>query len=68
MVSATVCANYDRSTWYGFSTIKQYKFLVLPPSFLLLLTSALVEGGAGTGWTVYPPLSSIQGHSGGSVD
>jgi len=41
---------------------------MLPPSLLLLLFSALVEGGAGTGWTVYPPLSSIQANSGPSVD
>ncbi|CAK9215459.1 unnamed protein product, partial [Sphagnum troendelagicum] len=40
----------------------------LPPSLLLLLSSALVEVGAGTGWTVYPPLSGITSHSGGSVD
>jgi len=39
----------------------------LPPSLLLLLSSALVEVGAGTGWTVYPPLSGITSHSGGSV-
>jgi hypothetical protein len=30
---------------------------LLPPSLLLLLSSALVEVGSGTGWTVYPPLS-----------
>ncbi|KAH8932841.1 hypothetical protein BDL97_18G000200 [Sphagnum fallax] len=40
----------------------------LPPSLLLLLSSALVEVGAGIGWTVYPPLSGITNHSGGSVD
>lgn len=40
----------------------------LPPSLLLLLSSALVEVGSGTGWTVYPPLSGITSHSGGSVD
>ena len=40
----------------------------LPPSLLLLLSSALVEVGAGTGWTVYPPLSAITNHSGGAVD
>jgi len=35
----------------------------LPPSLLLLLSSALVEVGSGTGWTVYPPLSGITSHS-----
>lgn len=43
-------------------------FWLRPPSLLLLLFSALVEGGAGTGWTVYPPLASLQAHSGPSVD
>lgn len=41
---------------------------LLPPSLLLLLSSALVEVGSGTGWTVYPPLSGITSHSGGAVD
>jgi heme/copper-type cytochrome/quinol oxidase subunit 1 len=40
----------------------------MPPSFILLMGSAFVEGGAGTGWTVYPPLSSVEFHSGGAVD
>jgi heme/copper-type cytochrome/quinol oxidase subunit 1 len=40
----------------------------MPPSLLLLLSSALVEAGPGTGWTVYPPLSSAQAHSGPSID
>lgn len=52
----------------AFPRLNNISFWLLPPSFLLLLTSALVEGGAGTGWTVYPPLASLQGHSGGSVD
>ena len=40
----------------------------MPPSLILLASSALVEVGAGTGWTVYPPLSSIEAHPGASVD
>jgi cytochrome c oxidase subunit 1 len=40
----------------------------MPPSLILLLTSAFVEVGAGVGWTIYPPLSSIQAHSGAAVD
>jgi cytochrome c oxidase subunit 1 len=40
----------------------------LPPSLLLLLTSAIVDRGAGTGWTVYPPLSTSIFHGGISVD
>src|SRR6056300_469055 len=43
-------------------------FWLLPPAFILLLSSTLVEQGAGTGWTFYPPLSSIQGHSGAAID
>jgi len=41
---------------------------LLPPSLLLLVFSACIEGGAGTGWTIYPPLSGVQSHSGPSVD
>jgi len=52
----------------AFPRMNNISFWMLPPSLLLLLFSALVEGGAGTGWTVYPPLSSIQAHSGASVD
>ncbi len=52
----------------AFPRLNNISFWLLPPAFLLLLASALVEVGAGTGWTVYPPLSGIQSHSGGSVD
>lgn len=52
----------------AFPRLNNISFWLLPPSFLLLASSALVEGGAGTGWTVYPPLSSILAHSGPSVD
>ena len=52
----------------AFPRLNNISFWLLPPAFLLLLSSALVEFGAGTGWTVYPPLSGIESHSGGSVD
>ena len=52
----------------AFPRLNNLSFWLLPPAFLLLLLSAMVETGAGTGWTVYPPLSSILAHSGGSVD
>jgi cytochrome c oxidase subunit 1 len=52
----------------AFPRMNNISFWLMPPSLLLLLFSALVEGGAGTGWTVYPPLSSLQAHSGASVD
>ena len=52
----------------AFPRLNNISFWMLPPSLLLLVASAFVEGGAGTGWTVYPPLSGIQGHSGANVD
>jgi cytochrome c oxidase subunit 1 len=52
----------------AFPRLNNISFWFLPPSFILLLNSALVEAGAGTGWTVYPPLSSAIAHSGASVD
>jgi len=52
----------------AFRRLHYISFWMLPPSLILLVSSALVEGGAGTGWTVYPPLSGIQGHSGANVD
>ena len=52
----------------AFPRLNNISFWLLPPAFILLIASALVEGGAGTGWTVYPPLSSIEFHSGGAVD
>jgi len=52
----------------AFPRLNNLSFWMVPPSFILLILSALVETGAGTGWTVYPPLSSITSHSGGSVD
>ena len=52
----------------AFPRMNNISFWFLPPSLLLLLSSALVEAGAGTGWTVYPPLASAVAHSGPSVD
>lgn len=52
----------------AFPRLNNLSFWLLPPAFLLLLLSSLVEGGAGTGWTVYPPLSSAAAHPGGAVD
>ena len=52
----------------AFPRVKNMRFWLLPPSFLLLLASACVERGVGTGWTIYPPLSRGIAHSGGSVD
>lgn len=52
----------------AFPRLNNLSFWLVPPSFILLVLSALVETGAGTGWTVYPPLAGIVAHSGGSVD
>jgi len=52
----------------AFPRLNNISFWLMPPSLILLLSSALVETGVGTGWTVYPPLSGITAHSGGAVD
>jgi cytochrome c oxidase subunit 1 len=52
----------------AFPRLNNLSFWFLPPSLLLLIYSALIDGGVGTGWTLYPPLSSLLGHSGPSVD
>jgi len=52
----------------AFPRMNNISFWCMPPSLVLLSTSALVEVGAGTGWTVYPPLSSIVAHPGAAVD
>ena len=41
----------------AFPRMNNISFWLLPPAFLLLLLSAVVDGGAGVGWTIYPPLS-----------
>jgi heme/copper-type cytochrome/quinol oxidase subunit 1 len=52
----------------AFPRMNNLSFWLMPPSFILLLRSAIQEGGVGTGWTAYPPLSSLQGHPGAAVD
>nr|YP_006576230.1 cytochrome c oxidase subunit I [Sphaerotheriidae sp. HYS-2012]AFH54812.1 cytochrome c oxidase subunit I [Sphaerotheriidae sp. HYS-2012] len=52
----------------AFPRLNNLSFWLLPPAFLLLISSATVENGAGTGWTVYPPLAGGMAHPGPSVD
>src|SRR3974390_2794898 len=57
----------------AFPRMNNISFWLLPASFALLLTSAMVEGpsgsnGVGAGWTIYAPLSSLTGHPGPAVD
>src|SRR5437660_4710226 len=55
----------------AFPRMNNISFLLLVPSFLLLVGSTLVSGGTGlgvgTGWTMYAPLST-SGSSGPAVD
>ena len=56
----------------AFPRMNNISFWLLPAAFILLLTSAFVEGepgapGVGAGWTIYAPLSS-SGHPGPAVD
>ena len=48
----------------AFPRLNNLSFWLVPPAFLLLLLSALIDIGAGTGWTVYPPLAGIVAHPG----
>ena len=52
----------------AFPRMNNISFWCLPPSLILLSTSALIEVGAGTGWTVYPPLAGVVAHPGAAVD
>jgi cytochrome c oxidase subunit 1 len=52
----------------AFPRMNNISFWLLPPAFVLLLLSAVVDGGAGVGWTIYPPLSSKAGTPGMSMD
>jgi cytochrome c oxidase subunit 1 len=52
----------------AFPRMNNISFWLLPPAFILLLLSAVMDGGAGVGWTIYPPLSSTAGSPGMSMD
>ena len=38
----------------AFPRMNNISFWLLPPAFILLLLSAVMDGGAGVGWTIYP--------------
>ena len=52
----------------AFPRMNNISFWLLPPAFILLLLSAVVDGGAGVGWTIYPPLSGNEGSPGMSME
>jgi cytochrome c oxidase subunit 1 len=52
----------------AFPRMYNIRFWLLPPAFILVLLSAVMDGGAGVGWTIYPPLSSSAGTPGMSMD
>jgi len=51
----------------AFPRMNNISFWLVVVSFIMLISSAFVDGGAGTGWTLYPPLSS-EGQPGRAVD
>lgn len=52
----------------AFPRLNNISFWLLAVAFVLLISSAFVDGGAGTGWTVYPPLSNSLYQGGMAVD
>ena len=52
----------------AFPRMNNVSFWLLCVAFIMLVSSAFVDGGAGTGWTVYPPLSDAAHHPGMAVD
>ena len=52
----------------AFPRMNNISFWLLPPAFILLLLSAVIDGGVGVGWTIYPPLSGKEGSPGMSMD
>ncbi len=52
----------------AFPRMNNISFWLLVPAFILLFSSAFVDGGFGGGWTSYPPLSSMLGHPTAAVD
>ena len=51
----------------AFPRMNNISFWLLPPAFVLLFLSTIVDIGAGTGWTIYPPLASALGHPGAKL-
>jgi cytochrome c oxidase subunit 1 len=51
----------------AFPRMNNISFWLIVASFIMLMSSAFVDGGSGTGWTMYPPLSD-EGQPGRAVD
>ena len=52
----------------AFPRLNNLSFWLLPPAFILLINSSLVDIRARSRWTIYPPLSDLLGHPGPSID
>lgn len=52
----------------AFPRLNNFRFWLLPPSIIFIISRLLIGRGAGTGWTVYPPLSNGTFHSSRRVD
>jgi cytochrome c oxidase subunit 1 len=52
----------------AFPRLYNISFWLLPPAFILLLSSAFLTPGFAGGWTMYPPMSSIVGTPDMSMD
>lgn len=52
----------------AFPRMNNISFWLLPPAFILLLSSAFLTPGFAGGWTMYPPMSSLVGTPDMSMD
>ncbi len=52
----------------AFPRMNNISFWLTVVAFIMLVSSAFVDGGSGTGWTLYPPLSNADFQSGRATD